>query len=224
MPDWSLLGGLAAATRSAGVLLIVALALMFWERRAHNPARRSLWIGLVLLGPALICLWFAAQGMDALAPFHAQDTWGREFSAPFAAVKDGAVAAWDGLRQLLSGQREHIYFTHAGGDPMQVAWRNVVPFGFLLLAIPAVIGVFRRLPLSYGAFTVATLALPLSYPVEPMPLMSFGRFLLVVFPLFMWAGAWLADGPVWRRTGILGASAAGLGLAAALFSMWFWVA
>jgi hypothetical protein len=219
-----LLGGLAAATRSAGVLLVIVLVLMLWEQRARTRPIQGLWILLVFAGPALIALWFSAQGMHAFAFSEAQHSWGRDWAGPFYGVKDGAVAAWDGVRQLLSGQTRHVYFPKAGGDPMQVAWRNVVPFGFLLLTVPALIGVFRRLPLSYGIFTLATLALPLSYPVEPMPLMSYGRFVLVLFPLYMWAGAWLAAGPRWRARTVLGASAVGLGVASALFATWFWVA
>lgn len=223
-------GGLAAATRSAGVLLVVALALLFWaqhrERGTSGDTRweRALWIGLVPLGPLLICAWFAARGLDPLAPFHAQTAWMRSFTGPFFAVKDGAVAAWQGVEQLASGQREHVYNPLAGGDPMMIAWRNVVPFAFLLLAVPAVVGVFRRLPLAYGGYTVAALALPLSYPVPPLPLMSFARFLLVLFPLFMWAGLWMASGRPWRRQVVLGASAIGLVVATGMFATWHWVA
>jgi hypothetical protein len=206
------------------VLLVIVLVLMLWEQRARTRPIQGLWILLVLAGPALIALWFSAQEMHAFAFSEAQHSWGRDWAGPFYGVKDGAVAAWDGVRQLLSGQTRHVYFPKAGGDPMQVAWRNVVPFGFLLLTVPALIGVFRRLPLSYGIFTLATLALPLSYPVEPMPLMSYGRFVLVLFPLYMWAGAWLAAGPRWRAQTVLGASAVGLGVASALFATWFWVA
>ena len=75
------------------------------------------------------------------------------------------------------------------------AEHNLVLFAFLLAAVPMVIGVLRRLPLAYGAYVLAALALPLSYPVAPQPLMSLPRFLLVLFPLFMWLGAWLAHRP-----------------------------
>lgn len=227
---WALagfLGGLAAATRSAGVVLVVALVLLFWSERRRTralPWRRALWIGLVPLGPALICGWFAAHGLDALAPFHAQATWMRAFAGPFVGAWDGAVAAFDGARQLLSGSRSPVYFTEAGDDPFSVARYNLMLFAFLLLAIPAVIGVWRRLPIAYGAYVVAALALPLSYPVTPQPLMSFPRFLAVLFPLFMWAGAWAAAGTPWRARVLLGASAGGLVAFTAQFATWHWVA
>ena len=36
---------------------------------------------------------------------------------------------------------------------------------FLLAAVPAIVGVLRMLPLAYGVYVIAALALPLSYPV-----------------------------------------------------------
>src|SRR6476646_7406796 len=64
------LGGLAAATRSAGVLLVVPLALLWW---AHSRrARDALWLVLVPAGVGAFCAGLAMAGQDALAPFHAQ--------------------------------------------------------------------------------------------------------------------------------------------------------
>ncbi len=76
---------------------------------------------------------------------------------------------------------------------------------FLLAALVAVVGVLRRLPLAYGAYVIAALALPLSYPVRAQPLMSLPRFLVVLFPLGIWLAAWLAEHPARAaaRTGCL---------------------
>jgi hypothetical protein len=200
------LGALAAATRSAGIVLLVPLALLW---RAHSRrARDGLWLALVPAGVAAFCGALALAGHDALAPFHAQAHWYRSFAGPFAGVWDGAAAAWRGGHDL--------------GSP--VARADVVLFGFLLAAVPAVIGTLRRLPPAYGAYVLAALALPLSYPVGPQPLMSLPRFLAVLFPLFMWLGAWLADGGPARRVAVLGPSAAGLVAVTAVFATWHWVA
>ena len=80
-------------------------------------------------------------------------------------------------------------------------------FAFLLAAVPAIVGVLRLLPLAYGAYVLAALALPLSYPVAPQPLMSLPRFLVVLFPLSMWLAAWLAARPR-ARLPVLAVSAA----------------
>ena len=56
------------------------------------------------------------------------------------------MAAFDGARQLLSGSREPVYFEQAGGDPFRVAAVNLMLFGFLVFAIVACVGAWRRLP------------------------------------------------------------------------------
>jgi hypothetical protein len=158
-----------------------------------------------------------------MAPFHVQDVWFREWAGPFGGVPDAFVAAWDGARQLLSGQRERIYFTEAGGDPFTVARMNLMLFAFLLAAIPALVGAVRRLPIAYAAYAVAALALPLSYPVGPQPLMSLPRFELVLLPLWMWWGWWLSRHPR-ARVPALAVSAIALVAFTGMFATWRFVA
>jgi hypothetical protein len=202
-------GALGAATRSAGVVLVIPLVVMWLS--AEGGARRrgdAAWIALVPAGLAAFCAALWLGGGDALAPVHAQATWFREFAGPFLGVWDGTTAAWRGLLNL--------------GEPSSRA--DVVLFAFLLLAVPAVIGVLRRLPRAYGAYVLCALALPLSYPVGPQPLMSLPRFLAVLFPLFMWLGAWVADGGRRRRLAVLVPSAAGMAIVSGVFATWHWFA
>jgi len=149
--------------------------------------------------------------------------WFRSWAGPFGGVPDAARAAWDGLRQLASGQREHVYFTDAGGDPMLAARMNLLLFAFLLAGAVALAGAARRLPKAYAAYALAAVALPLSYPVGPQPLMSLPRFELVLVPLWMWWGWWLSRHPR-ARIPALGVSCAGLVVFSAMFSTWHWVA
>ena len=230
---WALagtLGALAAATRSAGIVLLVPLVLIYlWGAgppalRARRPLRRdALWLGLVPLGLAAYCGFLALEGLDPLAPFHAQDVWFRSFAGPFAGIWDGAVAAWQGARQLVSGAREPVYFTAAGGDPFVVARHNIELFAWLLLGAAAVAGTLRRLPAAYGAYVLAALALPLSYPVGPQPLMSLPRFLAVLFPLAIWLALWMT-GRAWRERLVLGSFAAALAIYTGIFATWHFVA
>src|SRR4051794_8892235 len=222
---WAWAGGctaLASATRSAGIVLLVPLALLWWgsaERRWRDLA----WIALAPLGLIVYSVYLAASIGDGFAYLHLQEVWFRSFAGPLGAVPDGAVAAWDGLRQILSGQRAHVYFTEAGGDPMAAAWHNVELFAFLLLGLVAVVGVVRRLPRAYGAYVVAALALPLSFPVGPQPLMSLPRFLAVLFPLFMWL-ALACRRTRRRRAVVLVLLTAGLVAFTARYATWHWVA
>ena len=225
-----LLGMLAATTRSAGVLLLVPLAMIYlWDVarpswRTGRPLRADvLWLALVPLGLALYCGLLALGGHDPLAPFNAQEVWFRSFAGPFAGAWDGLVAAWQGARQLLSGARQPVYFTAWGGDPFLGARHNVELFVWLVLALAATAGVLRRLPAAYGAYVVAALALPLSYPVAPQPLMSLPRFVAVLFPLAIWLAVWMTGRAVRERI-VLAAFAVGLAIYTGIFATWHWVA
>ena len=231
---WALagaLGALGAMTRSAGVLVLVPLLILyFWDTgtlrqrpRPRRPGPDVLWLALVPCGLVAYCAYLGLAGFDALAPFHAQEVWFRSFAGPFAGAKDGVVAAWQGAHQLLSGSREPVYFTPAGGDPFVVARHNIELLAWLALTLAATIGALRRLPAAYGAYLVAALALPLSYPVGPQPLMSLPRFVAVLFPLAIWLALWMT-GRVWRERLVLGTFAAGLAVYTGIFATWHWVA
>ena len=241
-----LLGGLAAASRNSGVMLVVPVVLLYlygpradrsrasarWAPRGYGrwrtllPRHRlglsCLWIGLIPAGLGAYIAYLGIKTGNALAPFHAQSVWFRHFAGPFGGVWSGAVAAWDGLRQILHGPAPPIYFAKAGGDPLKVAGQNLMLFGFLVLAAIGCVGVFRRLPFAYGAYVVASLAMPLSYPVTPQPLASLPRYEVVLFPLFMWGASWLAR----RRLTVAGVATAAvlLGLFTAEFATWRFVA
>lgn len=228
------LGALAAGTRSAGVLLVVPLALL-WLRarraaglplvgggaRSYAPLAG---VALVPLGMLAFCGWFGLTGGDVRAPIDAQQVWFREFTGPFFALWDGWYAAVQGARQLLSGSRSPVYFTEAGGDPFVTAQDNLWLLAFLLACVPAIVGVLRRLPFAYGAYVVAALALPLSTPVGPQPLMSTPRFLAVLFPLYLWAGLALARRSDRTVTIALTVSALLLCFFTARFATWHFVA
>jgi hypothetical protein len=214
------LGGRALAERARSVLA----ALMSALRPRYRLRRDALWLALVPLGLALYVAHLALSGGDPLAPFHAEAVWKRHFAGPYGGVWNGAKAALAGSRQLLSFQRQHVYYPAAGGSPFIDAGHNLLLFAFLLLAIPALIGVLRLLPLAYGVYVLAALALPLSYPVAPQPLMSLPRFLLVLFPLNIWLAVGLASRPRALTRAVLVLSGLAMAFFAGEFSTWHWVA
>jgi hypothetical protein len=247
------LAALAGATRSTGVVLAVPLALLYLYgprddrdpdrapgartrakghralvalgrglRPRYRLRRDALWIVLVSAGVGVYVgfLWLA--GGDALAPFHAESVWSRHFAGPYGGVWDGAKAAWAGARQLLSLGPAHPYPALAGSAEI-AAGHDLLLFAFLLAGVVAIVGVLRLLPGAYGAYVLAALALPLSYPVASQPLMSLPRFLVVLFPLNMWLAVRLVARPVLARAA-LAVSAAALAFFAAGFASWHWVA
>jgi len=236
--------GAASATRSAGLLLLLPLVVIYLygprtdrpEEPRGLPARRWIdamrpihavrrdagWLALAPLGLAAYAAWLGIAHGDPLAFSGAQEFWGREFAGPLVGAWDGAVAAFQGVQQLLSGSSETVYFDRAGGDPMRVAAINLMLFGFLCFGAVAAIGVLRRLPFAYGAYVIAALMLPLSYPVDPQPLMSLPRFLLVLFPIFMWLAATAEERGATIRYAAL--SALGLGLLTVQFAGWQFIA
>jgi Mannosyltransferase (PIG-V) len=235
---WALAGLAAAAasgTRSAGLLLIVPLLIIYLHgprgpgaesrsgRRPRYPVHLDvLWLALAPIGLAAFAAYLGVAYGDPLSFSHVQEFWNRSFAGPFVGAWDGTVAAFDGVRQLASGSRETVYFTQAGGDPLRVAGQNVTLFCFLCFALVGTAGVLRRLPLAYGLYVGLALALPLSYPVDPQPLMSLPRFVAVLFPLFMWLGAACERRGSTERFAI--GSAVLLGLFVTQFASWQWVA
>ncbi len=254
------LGMLAVATRSTGLVLVLPALMLYlygprddrppdfdralsWGASEGEPARAGarlrrrlraarpryrlranvLWLALLPVGLGLYMGYLGLSGGDTLAPFHAQGIWGRQFAGPYGGVWDGLRAAFEGARQLLSGQRAHVYYPAATGSPFVAAGHNLMLLAFLLLALPLFVLALRVLPLAYGLYAIAALALPLSYPVPAQPLMSLPRFLVVLFPLGMALAVWLAAHPR-ARIPALAASALLMAFFVAQFATWHWVA
>jgi hypothetical protein len=237
----SVLGAVAAASRNTGVVLVIPIALLYLygprtdrppppsiaagllaRLRPRYPLGRELaWVLLVPVGLAAYILFLAVTTGDPLTPFSAEQYWYHHFAGPLGGVWDGAVAAWDGLRQLLHGPAPPVYFKAAGGDPLTVAGQNLMLFGFLGVGFVAFVGVVRRLPFAYAGYTFASIAPALSYPITPQPLDSLPRYELVLFPLFMWGAHWVHRRRIEPQA--IGCLAVLLGLFTAEFATWRFV-
>ena len=214
---WAWAGALAAAasaTRSAGILLLVPLAILYWRR--HGRVRGdALWLALAPLGLVAYCAYLGIEHDEPFAWMDLQDSWGREFAGPFGALVTGAIAAGDGVRDLITGSYEVE-------DGVRYALMDIGLFAFAVGAVVATVGVLRRLPLAYGAYVVVALALPLSFPSDDQPLMSLPRFLAVLFPLFMWLALWAGERR--RITTVSVAFTALLALFTSQYAAWEFVA
>ena len=260
---WALvgmLGALAGATRSTGLVLILPALLLYLygpradrapdfplperqPRRRHarrtasriggrvrallpryRPRPSMLWLALLPAGFAAYGAWLSLSGGHFFTPFHTEAAWGRHFSGPYGGAWDGLRAAFEGARQLLSFQSRHIYYPAALGSPSIAAGHNLMAAAFVLAAVPLVIAVFRRLPLAYGVYVLAALALPLSYPVGAQPLMSVPRYMVVLFPLSMCLARWLARRPRLGAALLVASALLMTALFVGQFATWHWVA
>jgi hypothetical protein len=167
-------GLLAALTRIQGVFLVLPLAweaAMAWRDAGWGSAGR--WrvpAGSVVL-PTLAAvapgLGFGAflvysAAVAGKTPLDAQEAWGgTNFHPPWEVID----ASWQWAI------RHH--------DPLQIFNLAVL----ILFAVVTVAGL-RRVPVAYSLFAIPQIAL-LGTRIQPIPLTSTGRYLLVVFPVFV---------------------------------------
>ena len=202
------LGTLGAATRNTGVLLAPVLLVVWWTQREGRDTRDVVPIALVPLGLAAFLVYLEVHVDDALASVHAtQDYFKREFDGPLSSWWQGARPAWDGLSGLVDGSNRN-------GSALNKVGLFTVASGALVAAV----GAIRRLPPAYGLLTVLWVLAALSFPFPAGPLASSLRYLVVVFPLFMWLGVTLTNR--WAFRALLAAFAVMLAYTAGEFATW----
>ncbi len=135
------------------------------ETAVRSPAGRNLalaWLAVAAPVVAFAAYVIWATATTGLSPLDSQDAWGgREFHPP-----------WEVLAASLRWAVEK-------GDPLQ-ALNATALVGFGIIALLAA----RRLPASYTLFAVSQILL-LSLRLQPTPLTSTTRYLLVLFPVFV---------------------------------------
>lgn len=180
--DWLIAGvlaGFASATRVTGILLAVpfiyeyARSVNFSMRRLDA---RVLSIALVPCGLLAFMAYLQVVVGDALAFTHSQAGWQKAFT----------VRLWAGtlesLRQVLL-VHPHASFFEA---------HNLIELWIGSLALVLTVYAARRLPAAYtlysAAFWVATLSNPAIAGGYQVPLISLSRYVLTLFPIFMYLG------------------------------------
>jgi hypothetical protein len=205
-PAAGLLTGLAVLTRVTGLALLPALAVLAWRQADRGRALA----GLALAGPVAaiypLVLW--QQTGDPWGFWTAQDQWHRHLS------RAGPLG---GISSAL------VHWTPSNAGPQHAIAVNVEGLVALVVFVVLAIVAWRRFGAAYGLFTVASLAIPLSYPSSRWPLLSLPRFGLVIFPLFL-ALAALTTGRPRAHTAVVACSALFLGVAVVQWALWQWVA
>ena len=208
----AVLGALAAATRSTGLLLVLPLAveavLQLRESSGPLPARLRRGAG-ALLAAACVPLGTAAY----VAHWARVDTWRRPFDVQGATWSREASWPWE---TLVAGARAGAGYLgeYPGGY-------HTLDLVVVVVALAAGVWVALRVRLTWAVWCWASLLLPLALPFDGRPFLSLPRFVVVVFPLF-WALTAFAER--WRaHDAVVAVSACGLGLLSVLYVGWYFV-
>ncbi len=234
-----LLAALASAARGPGAILILPLLTLYlYGPRADRPPDREkpgwypryklrpdvAWLALAPAGLLAFMLYLALAGASPLAFVQTQhDYWGHVTRLPWTTLWDAARFGWRDLGAILGGTTHATLFGLNPTDAVGTRWQNLLPLAILAIALPAVVGVWRRLPAAYGLYVTAAILVNLASPTTiDQPLRGLSRYLTVLFPLFMWLGAWLTARPRIRILAFV-LSAAWLALLSAEFATWHYV-
>jgi hypothetical protein len=237
-----LAGGLAALTRSAGLLLLVPLAWMWLEQYRGGALRlpgavsvqpllargRQRFVSLaalllVPLGLGIYMAYLKVRFGDPLEFMVAEKHWNRHLHLPTVAVVEGVQAVWRSIRAIAADPGMYIRLQRLPFHAQWVTLGNLTAFVALVFAVVALAASWRKLPSAYTVFAAVSLLLPLSYPTHSTPLLSFPRFVLVDFPLFIALALLVERRPVvrWALTGLFVVS---LAVLTVLYANGMWVA
>jgi hypothetical protein len=170
-----LAGGLAALTRSNGILVILPLLYFAVQDRPRVRVlvSRLTALTVVPLGLAVYCAYVYTLTGNPLAWLDAQQSW-------YYSVGD---MPWRRLLSLVSTIEHrglYDYFFTSAQAPYQLI------HGFVALAVLALTpSIFSRLGVALGVYTLVSLMVPLS----GSDLQGIGRYMSVVFPIFMLLGS-----------------------------------
>jgi hypothetical protein len=211
---------LAALTRNIGGLLVLALAYEWVRNR-----REFGWTGLAgVAGPIAgvvayaLYLW-ERSGNPLLFSQAYEQNWERSFGNPLITLRDGFAHAHDGVSYLVPSR----VLETASTLPATLL-SNTLNFCFLGFACLTLILAARRVPPGVLLYAVPAALAPLALTdARGLPLISYPRYVLVVFPLFLALAAVLAR----SRLALVAWTVASATLGAyltILFASWRWVA
>jgi hypothetical protein len=194
-----LAGLLAALTRSTGVLLVIPMAVYYFQDRGWRLRRADANLANLLMVVEGLLIWMAYLSLSFGKPLlfaEAQDQWRRGLMLPSVTIGRALEGAAQGARQLLSGQYLELYWPVAQpSDAYTVAAANLVGLAFLVVTGLCLAYGLRRLPPAYSLYGVAVVVYPLFFPAKYVPLLSFPRFALAAFPVFVALALFTRDRP-----------------------------
>ena len=222
-----IMGLLATLTRSTGVLLLVPMVFYYYQRRGWSLKKTDSHVANLLMVVEGVLVWMTYLALAFGKPFAfstAQSQWERGFGAPNYTVVRGIVATAWSLRKVVSAEYYRVFWeVPRPGSDYSTAGTNLLNLLFLIAAALLLWYGARRLPAAYSWYALAALAYPLFFPSTYVPLMSYPRFTLTVFPLYVALAVFTRDRPRTHKVVVV----VGLVLLAALtakFATFSWVA
>lgn len=211
---------LAALTRNIGGLLVLPLAYEWLRNR-----REFGWTGLAgvaapVLGVLTYALYLWRRSGDPLLFSAAyEENWDRTVGNPLVTLRDAFAHAHDGVSYFVPAR---VLETASTTPPTLLSnTLNVFFFGFACCALVLAV---RRVPPGVLLYAIPAALGPIALnDTRGLPLISYPRYVLVVFPLFLAVAAVLARSRVALVVWTVGSAAIGAYLTV-LFTSWRWVA
>lgn len=220
-------GLLAALTRSTGVLLVIPMAVYYFQSRGWRLRRTDANVANLLMVVEGLLIWMAYLSLSFGKPLlfaEVQVQWRRGQMLPNFTIGRAVEAAVQGARQLLSGQYLDLYWpVSEPRNAFSVATANLIGLGFLVVIGLCLAYGLRRLPPAYSLYATAIVAYPLLFPAKYVPLLSFPRFALAAFPAFVALALFTRERPRAHAT-IVVAMIVALAALTARFALFIWVA
>ena len=180
-----IMGLLATLTRSTGVLLLIPMAYYYYERRGWKLRRTDSHVANLLMVAEGILVWMTYLSLAFGKPLlfsSAQAQWERTSRRPATRWPRGFWPPSGGVEAAHRRVLQPFHGESASDPGYGVAPANVLNLAFLVVAGLLLWYGARRLPAGYSLYALAALAYPLFFPSQYVPLMSYPRFTLTVFP------------------------------------------
>jgi hypothetical protein len=221
------MGLLATLTRSTGVLLLIPMAYYYYQGRGWKLRKTDSHVANLLMVVEGLLVWMTYLALafgKPLAFSTAQAQWERGVGAPNYTVTRAIVSTVWGLRKIVSAEYYRLFWeVPRPGSQYANVGTNIFNLLFLVGAALLLWYGARRLPRAYSWYALAALAYPLFFPSKFVPLMSYPRFTLTVFPLYVALALYTRDRPRAHKVVVVGGVLLLIGLTAK-FAVFSWVA
>lgn len=222
-----LAGLLAVLTRSTGVLLLIPMTYYYYQQRGWQWRRTDSHVANLLMIPEGLLIWMTYLSVafgNPLSFAGAQTQWARALATPNYTIGRGLTAAVDGVVRFLTTDYGALSFSiPTQWGELDRAASNIIAFASLVIAGLLLWYGARRLPPAYSWFALASVLFPLFFPANSIPLMSFPRFALTIFPLYI-SLALFTQQRQWAHVTVIAGGLILLTLLTVKFALFSWVA